>query len=213
MSSRAGGAASCRLRDPLRKPLDADAVAATAFELFSRQGYNATSLDQVASALGISKAAIYYHHAGKEAILQHGLDAAMGALESMLQEAVFQSTANPPLDRFAYLVRRASQIGLDHKATVEVLLRLKGNSELERSLLERRRAFDAAAAAILREAVTTGDLQAGSNPTVLASLSIGVINTLVEWYRPDRGIPAGELAEVVVRFVMGGLPRTGTERI
>ncbi len=213
MSSKARGAASSRSQDPIRKPLDADAVATAAFELFSRQGYNATSLDQVASALGISKAAIYYHHAGKEAILRHGLDAAMAALESMLQEAVFQSTANPPLDRFAYLVRRGSQIGLAHKATVEVLLRLKGNSEIERSLLKRRRAFDAAAAAILREAVTTGDLQAGSNPTVLASLSIGVINTLVEWYRPDRAIPAGELAEVVVRFVMSGLPRTGTERI
>lgn len=213
MSSKARGAASSRSRDPLRKTLDANAVATTAFELFSRQGYDATSLDQVASALGVSKAAIYYHHAGKEAILRHGLDAAMGALESMLQEGVYQSTETPPLERFAYLVRRGCQIGLDHKATVEVLLRLKGNSELERSLLERRRAFDAAAAAILREAVTTGDLQEGSNPTLLASLSIGVINTLVEWYRPERAIPAGELAEVVVRFVMSGLPRTGVERI
>ena len=39
-------------------------------ELFTRQGYEATSLRQIADVLGINKASLYYHFASKEAILR-----------------------------------------------------------------------------------------------------------------------------------------------
>ncbi len=41
-----------------------------ALELFTRQGYEATSLRQIAQALGITKASLYYHFPSKEAILR-----------------------------------------------------------------------------------------------------------------------------------------------
>lgn len=41
-----------------------------ALELFTRQGYEATSLRQIADALGINKASLYYHFPSKEAILR-----------------------------------------------------------------------------------------------------------------------------------------------
>ena len=40
-----------------------------ALELFTEQGYEKTSLRQIAERLGFSKAAIYYHFASKEDIL------------------------------------------------------------------------------------------------------------------------------------------------
>ena len=41
-----------------------------ALELFSTQGYEATSMRQIGDALGINKASLYYHFDGKEAIVQ-----------------------------------------------------------------------------------------------------------------------------------------------
>jgi AcrR family transcriptional regulator len=41
-----------------------------ALELFSTQGYEATSMRQIGDALGINKASLYYHFASKEAILR-----------------------------------------------------------------------------------------------------------------------------------------------
>jgi AcrR family transcriptional regulator len=41
-----------------------------ALSLFSSQGYDATSMQQIADALGIKKASLYYHFAGKEDILR-----------------------------------------------------------------------------------------------------------------------------------------------
>lgn len=45
-----------------------------ALELFTRQGYEATSLREIADVLGINKASLYYHFASKEAILQSLVD-------------------------------------------------------------------------------------------------------------------------------------------
>ncbi len=52
-----------------------------ALQLFTEQGYEATSLRQIADALGINKASLYYHFPSKEAILhaafeQRGSEAA-----------------------------------------------------------------------------------------------------------------------------------------
>src|SRR5215467_9766289 len=41
-----------------------------ALSLFSSQGYEATSMQQIADALGIKKASLYYHFTGKEDILR-----------------------------------------------------------------------------------------------------------------------------------------------
>jgi AcrR family transcriptional regulator len=192
-------------RPSVKKGLSADSVAEAAFALFSRQGYDATSLDQVAASLAVTKAAVLYHHASKEAILQHGLDAAMSELEATLAEGPALAGAGSPLGRYLYVLRRGCEIGLARKATVEVLLRLKGNSDMERLLMDRRRAFNRAASAMLREAVTAGEVREGVDVAVLNRLSVGMVNSLVDWYRPEAGHSAGEVVETAVRYARAGL--------
>jgi AcrR family transcriptional regulator len=203
-------AASARpraLHPAARGAYDAGIVAAAAFELFKRDGYDATSLDQVAAALGISKAAIYYHHAGKEAILGFGLDAAMSAFEAILDEVPARAGAGSPLERFEYVLRRGLDVGLRHHNEFAVLLRLRGNTELERAMLDRRRAFDHAAAGMLKAAVDAGELTVDTDPALITRLVMGLITSTVEWYRPDGRRDVGELVELTVRFAMRALPR------
>lgn len=186
---------------------DAEAVARAAFSLFLRHGYNATSLDQVAAALNVTKAAIYYHHASKEAILAYGVGQALGSLEGVLTESPALPGQATPLERFEYVLRRTLEIGMSHLAEVAVLLRLSGNTDVERDVIKRRRAFDRAAADILGEAVAAGELPEHSDPMLLTRLSMGLANSLVEWYRPDHPRPASEVIETTVRYAMSGLRR------
>ena len=58
-----------------------------ALRLFTEQGYEATSLRQIADELGINKASLYYHFDGKEAILQSLLDQRGDEAESLLEWA------------------------------------------------------------------------------------------------------------------------------
>ena len=72
-----------------------------------------------------------------------------------------------------------------------LLLRVRGNTETERWALERRRAFDATVAALVREAVERGSCAPDVDPALAARLLSGLVNSMVEWYRPGRPGAAG----------------------
>lgn len=56
-----------------------------ALELFTRYGYERTSLRQIAEELGINKASLYYHFASKEAILQSLMDERGSEAEQLIE--------------------------------------------------------------------------------------------------------------------------------
>jgi AcrR family transcriptional regulator len=190
---------------------DAGSVTAVAFRLFRERGYEATSVDQIARELGVTKAAIYYHLPGKEAILATGIERAIVALSAVLEEEP-ALPGRPPMARFEYILHRTLEVGLEHLDEVAVLLRLRGNTELERGMLDRRRAFDRAVAAVMQEAVDSGDLPAGTEVMLMTRLIMGMNNWLTEWYQPSGPLDAGTVIDTITGFVMAGLAATGTSR-
>lgn len=91
----------------------------TALELFAQSGYLGTSMSDIAARLGITKAALYKHYAGKQEILDrivqrmNELDAARAAAYEMpgaAPEGFAQAYLNTPLDR----IRAYSTAQLDH---------------------------------------------------------------------------------------------------
>src|SRR6266700_5560035 len=66
-TNRAKGGKSGRVK---RERLTQKAIVAAAAELFARDGFGATSLDDIAEKLGVTKGALYYHIKNKEEILR-----------------------------------------------------------------------------------------------------------------------------------------------
>ena len=95
-------------------------------------------------------------------------------------------------------------------AAVTLLLRVRGNTDTERWALERRRDFDHRVAALLKAAAADGEVRADVEVRLATRLVFGMINSIVEWYRPDgRGTSRREVAETVVRLVFDGLRKAG----
>ncbi|MFE0508999.1 hypothetical protein ACFW2E_03445, partial [Streptomyces sp. NPDC058964] len=93
---------------------------------------------------------------------------------------------------------------------VTLLLRVRGNTDTERRALERRRDFDHQVAGLLQAAAAEGDVRADVEVRLATRLVFGMINSVVEWYRPDgRGASEREVADAVVRLAFGGLRRDG----
>lgn len=88
---------------------------------------------------------------------------------------------------------------------VTLLPRVHGNSETERDALARRREFDRIATALVAEAAAEGDLRADIAPGVTTRPLFGVVNSIIEWYRPQGGLGAAELVDVVVAVAFDGL--------
>ncbi|MGW5695101.1 TetR/AcrR family transcriptional regulator C-terminal domain-containing protein, partial [Streptomyces asiaticus] len=86
-----------------------------------------------------------------------------------------------------------------------------GNTDTERWAMERRREFDHQVAELLKRAAADGDLRSDVDARLATRLLFGMINSIVEWYRPGRGGAATshEVAEAVIRTAFAGL-RTQT---
>ncbi len=184
-----------------RPGYDQQGILAISVAAFNEFGYEATSMGMLAERLGLSKAAIYHHVASKEELLSLALDQALGALEGVLDEP--EAQVGGAGERLTHVVRRAVHVLVAELPSVTLLLRVRGNTEVERSALERRRRFDRAVAGLVVAAADEGWLRPELDPRLAERLVFGMINSIVEWYRPDGDADA--LADTVVAIAVDGL--------
>lgn len=170
---------------------------------FNTRGYDATSMEDLSRAAGITKSSFYHHFSGKEALLRAALERAVDGLFGVLDSP---SAAGSPTERLRTIVRDQVRVLMDELPYVTLLLRVRGNTETERWALERRRAFDAAIAALVGEAVDAGEVRADVDPALAARLLSGVVNSIVEWYRPGRPGTATLPEDVAAAAFTGILP-------
>jgi AcrR family transcriptional regulator len=186
-----------------RPGYDQQGILEVAVAAFNEFGYDATSMGVLAARLGLSKSAIYHHVASKDELLELALGQALDGLEGVLrEEAALQGAAS---DRLAHVLRGAVRVLTDKLPYVTLLLRVRGNTEVERTALARRRAFDRAVAALVVEARDEGSLRSDVDPGVATRLLFGMINSIVEWYRPGGAEGADQLAEDVLTVAFDGL--------
>jgi AcrR family transcriptional regulator len=138
-----------------------------ALTLFLRQGYQRTSLREIADELAFSKAALYYHYRSKEEILQAVLDPLLSDLDELLD-----NTPPPAREMFlaAYL-----EVLMRHRTLVQYLANDGAavlNSDLRPRLLRIRSAVEALTVGSspslperMRSAAALGALQAALSVT------------------------------------------------
>jgi AcrR family transcriptional regulator len=169
---------------------------------FITRGYDATSMEDLSRAAGITKSSFYHHFSGKEALLRAALERAIDGLFAILDEPA--AAGGTPVERLRHIVRGQVAVLCAELPYVTLLLRVRGNTDTERWALEQRRAFDGRVAAIVREAVEQGQLRADVDPALAARLLSGLVNSVAEWYRPDRP-GAAELPAAVARAAFEGI--------
>ncbi|MEU8788057.1 TetR/AcrR family transcriptional regulator [Streptomyces sp. NPDC048643] len=181
-----------------------ETLLSVAVQVFNDRGYDGTSMEHLSKAAGISKSSIYHHVAGKEELLRRAVSRALDGLFGILDEE--DARVGRAVERLEYVVRRMVEVLTSELPYVTLLLRVRGNTETERWALERRREFDHQVAELLKAAAADGDVRGDVEVRLATRLVFGMINSLVEWYRPDaRGVGAREVADAVVLLVFGGL--------
>jgi AcrR family transcriptional regulator len=180
-----------------------DSLLDVAVAAFNERGYDATSMDELAARLGITKSAIYHHVSSKVDLLRLALDRALDALFAVTEEP--GATTGRAIDRLEHVVRGSVHVLTAELAFVTLLLRVRGNSEVERTALQRRREFDRIVTDLVRAAEDEGDVRPDVDPAVTSRLLFGTVNSLTEWYRPDGGLSADDLADALVTTTFEGL--------
>lgn len=180
-----------------------EALLLTAVRMFNANGFHATSLDDVAAALGVSKPTIYYYLGNKDQVLLECVERGL----AMLQEEAEVAKAAPGtgLNRLrAFLVRYAEIIMSDFGACVirtgDELL----SSESQKRFRMLKGLIDNAMRKLILEGMGDGSISQGDVKLVAFTLA-GALNWPARWFDPARGQDATAVARSMVEILTKGL--------
>lgn len=187
-----------------RPGYDRETLINKATEVFVSRGYDGTSMDTVARELGITKSAIYHHVKSKEELLHLAISRGIRALDSAVETESLRENVTA-LERLQLAVRASVVILIEYHHSVTLLLRVRGNSPLEREALEARRNIDAKVRALVEAAIAEGGLRSDFTPGLITRLLFGMVNSITEWYRPSYPVDPDTIAEAVTTMAFQGL--------
>jgi AcrR family transcriptional regulator len=186
-----------------RPTYDRDSLLEVAVLVFNERGYDGTGMEELARRLGLSKSSIYHHVSGKEELLGLAVGRALDALFAVLDEV--PDPAVTATARLEHVVHRSVEVLAAELPYVTLLLRVRGNSDIEQHALERRREFDHRVAELVTHAAAEGGVRDDIDPHLISRLLFGTVNSLIEWYRPEGGLPVTALANALTTVLFDGL--------
>jgi AcrR family transcriptional regulator len=179
----------------------------TAARLFQQQGYDATSMNDVAAALKLSKGGLYHHFQSKDEILFDLMNHAMDITEQRVIAPV-KAVSNPE-ERLRMLIRRHIAVVLSERDR-EITVMLHENHPLSPALRKRINNRKKDYVHFLENLVEEVQAARGSSgkvtPRAAAFALLGMINWIYQWYRPNGALQEDGLVEQYTEiFVKGAL--------
>ena len=193
MSSETTGGGAAWTHNRSRAP-DAKrgAVLAAAAEAFVEKGYAATSIDDVAALLGVSKPTIYYYAGGKQALLGACFSVALDAYSAAVDQdpgAEHDGRGKLRTVIFRYVEITTTVFGRCLHRVPDVEL----THEVRDRLRAVKRAVDARIRDLLRQGVADGSLITADVRMATFAIS-GAMNSIAQWYSPEGELGAEEIA-------------------
>lgn len=188
-----------------RVRLTQKAIVEAAAELFARDGFGATSLDDIAAVLGVTKGAFYYHVKNKEEILRLIYLTVLAASEEPLRR-IAESDA-PPTEKLRRAIEHQTAVAADRSPAMTVFYRehphLTGPFAGE--ILLRKKAYERYFERIIEEGQAAGVFQENIDPKIATFGLLGMSNWLSQWYRSEGQFTPQQIADMFMRMVGDGL--------
>jgi AcrR family transcriptional regulator len=187
----------------ITRPRETELLAA-ATRLFRQRGYHATSMQDLAEALGMNRGSLYHYITSKDDLLWAILDRTFDLIEGRVVP-LLESDA-PPLERLTCGIHAHLQVAADHAdelSLIQIELRSLESARGAR-LIERRDAYEAAWRRTIAAGVEAGALR----PVDVRLAGIGILsvcNWFTQWYRPNGDLDVDQIADAFAGLFLQGL--------
>lgn len=192
-------------REKKRIRLTQKAIVETAAELFARQGFGATSLDDIAEQLGATKGALYYHVKNKEEILRLIYLMVLNASEEPLRRIVESSL--PSDKKLGQAIAHHTGVAANRSPAMIVFYREQQHlsGPFAKEILLRKKTYERYFEQIIEEGQFTGLFRSDVDPKIAAFGLLGMCNWLSQWYRSGGQYSPSQIADMFVAMIARGL--------
>lgn len=175
-----------------------------AVRIFKQKGYHATSMRDIARAVGLQKGSLYHYISGKEELLFRIFSQGSTALTARLEQII--ASKNPPAEKLhcaieAHLIELCEQLDIFTVYLSERrALKNSHHAKVRREGEEHARLLEK----IIKQGIASGDFRA-VDTKMAAHAILGMCNWLYQWYSANGRLEPKEIADVFADLVLNGL--------
>jgi AcrR family transcriptional regulator len=180
-------------------------IITVAARLFKEKGYRATTLEDIAAAVGMLKGSLYYYIRSKEELLYLVVRDPIRQAYNKLEEIV---TSEAPVKvKIAQAIVNHMTVFHQHYPHIAVYLHDYHHlmQQLEKNTIETPRHYHQLWATLLEQGVATGEVRSDLDIKVTGYAILGMCNWIYRWYNPQGTLSAEEIAGIFTTLVLEGL--------
>lgn len=182
-----------------------DRILDDAARLFARDGYDGTSLGELAASVGATKAAIYHYFPSKKAIYEAIIVRTLEGLRHHVSQATAQASA--PGEALACFMTAHADFFEEHYDGFLTMLVGYGGMENVVMIVEAQKLRDDHEQA-LRRIIADGIAKGAFRPLdveVTSRAVLSMLNWMARWFKPGKGRRAASFAQDYCDLMLGGL--------
>jgi AcrR family transcriptional regulator len=191
-----------------------DKVYEIAAEVFHSKGYDKTSMSDIASAVGLTKAGLYHHVSSKEQLLSTVLDYGMDMTEALVVKPL--ESVTDPILRLKTMIELHLRLILEGRklAVTGLLHECQGLSPAAETRINRRKKkYVHLVSDIIRDVLEHRTVEPGAggqvDPKVAALALLGMLNWTYQWYKPTGTVKPEEVIREFQTLFLKGVLGTG----
>ena len=168
---------------------------------FRRRGYHGASVDEIASALQMTKGNLYYYFKNKEDILYACHEYSLDILLKLMQEV--QQDDAPADQKLRKLILAFVHLILDELQGTALTLDPEALSQpLFAKVIAKRDQFDRGMRAIIQQGMDEG-LFAQGDPKMIEFAIMGAVNWISKWFDPAGPMTSDQIGQAFADYLVG----------
>ena len=176
-----------------------------AAEVFHRKGYDKTSMSDVATAAGLTKAGLYHHVPSKESLLYTVLDSGLDLTESYVMKPI--EAISEPIERLKAMIELHLRLVLEERnlEVTGLLHECKTLGPTDRAKINRRKKEYVKMSTNLIADVLKRYNISEVDPKLAAFALLGMLNWTYQWYKPSGSSSRDEIVRNFQHIFLQGI--------
>lgn len=179
-------------------------IVAAAVRLFQQKGYHATSMQDIADAVGLQKGSLYHYISSKEDLLVEIFNDALAQYNARLSEIVALNL--PVRSRLERAIRYHVEGIAENLGVLTIFLRESYalTPEQQAKVAEGTARYNRMFEELLSEGVRTGEIR-DLDPKLVTRTILGAANWFYRWYRPEGRMSLDEIVSFMTDLIFNGI--------